>query len=98
MGSLPTRAVTGHDVVKAQGADLLESSRYDRLHDGARQVAAADEGVELLHPGQALSVPEDVDDPRMAATRHDHKPLALDLDDDALIVPDHVVGLPAMTT
>src|SRR5207245_11414847 len=73
-----------------------ESSRYDRLHDGARQMAPTDEGVELLHPRQALGIPEHVDDPRMAATGHDHKPLALDLDDDALIIPDHEVGLPVV--
>src|SRR5947209_8540601 len=98
MGSLPTRAVTRHDVVKAQGAHLLESSRYDRLHDGTCQMAAPNEGVELLYPGQALSIPEHIDDSRMAATGHYHKALPLDLDDDALIIPDHEVGLPAMTT
>src|SRR5437660_9024670 len=98
MGSLPTRAVTRHDVVKAQGAHLLESSRYDRLHDGTRQVAAPNEGVELLYPGQALSIPEHIDDSRMAATGHHHKALPLDLDDDALIIPDHEVGLPGMSS
>src|ERR1043166_8682329 len=54
--------------------------------------------MKLVHSGQPARVPQHIDHTGVAAARHHHQSFTCDLDDHALVVPDHVVGLPVMSS
>ena len=80
------------------GADCSSASDGvpdDRLERRAGQVETADDGVQLVHAGQALSVTADVDDARVPAAGEHDQPAPGDVGDQRLVVQDQRVRLPA---
>src|SRR5262245_24082158 len=83
-----------HDVA---WLDLLQSrnGRWDqRQKQGSGQVKTAHDGIDPLHASQGLGVMDDIDNPRMPTTGHDHQALAPYIDNCALIVANQWIGFP----
>jgi hypothetical protein len=65
-------------------------------NSGPTRWKPADDGVQVLHAGQALGVTADVDDSRVPAAGEHDQPAPGDAGDQRLILQDQRVGLPAL--
>ena len=53
MHRAPPGAVRRHHQIRREGAERLDGGGNDRLEQGAGEVESADDGVDLLDPGEA---------------------------------------------
>ncbi len=88
---LPGRAVRRHH----HRGCLVRERRDGRRDDRAvPEVEPAQDGVHAVHAGEPLGVPDDVDDPGVAAAGEHDEPAVPDVDDDRLVVVHDLVRPP----
>ena len=96
VNGFPPCAMTRNDDIRVERNQLVQSARDDRLEETTCEVQPSHEAMDLVDTRYCSSMAKDVDDPRVAAARQDHQPLAGNLDHYRLIVPDPGVRLPAV--
>ena len=91
----PSGAVGRDDHRGSQGAQVVEDPGDERLEDRPVEMEAAHDGVQRAVLGYPSGVVTDVDYACMAAAGNYQEPLFLDVHNEALLVEDQRVRLPA---
>src|SRR5215510_1208972 len=87
---LQARAVLGNEVVNPEGPESVHHLR-DALAGQPREMEAADDRVDLGHPGRLHGVAADAHDAAMRARGYDHQAAIPDVRDEGLLADEGIL-------